>query len=528
MPSKGQVHPSCSLYLIKKMALFHLILAVCFGMPFSVATSHYVRSATSTTSCPSEPCLTLDDYVSNRDLYFITNANFILLEGEHYLNTSLALRNVVNVTMSGAVATRVTIVLLAEAALSCFNSQAIVFHSVDIIYHGKGGSFSKSALVFENSQTQIINVKFIGLVSNNLKSRGVSFIQSRGFLLNCSFLNGYSDYGGAISLQNSSTVVLSGVDFANNSAFMTGGAVFANNSELTFVGETLFFQNKIDSSNFQSGLLGGSAISISQTNVHFIAISNFTENGQTSVQPVSRVGVTVFGGAIFMQQNSLVLIQGEATFNNNSGDSGGAVFSVNSSLTLSGNVKFINNDATSGFGGAISAYSSNINYQEEIIFELNSATSGGAIFIENSIMDCLDNVTFASNTARFRGGAVYIVDSKMTVSGRIDFVENVADGDGGGVGLEGFTAQLVLQTPVTVIFYRNTANFGGALFYLDSNTMYIDQCKPTALEKKDCFFTNGVADISGDVEIHMNFIENHADAGVLCCMEVLYNFAKCY
>lgn len=173
---------------LTKMALFYLILAACFGIPCSSTTSHYVQSTTSTTTCPSEPCLTLDDYVSNSDLYFTTNANFILLEGEHYLNTSLTLRNVFNVTMSGTVATRVTIVLLTETTLSYINSQAIVFNSLDIIYHGKGGSFSKSALVLENSQTQIINVKFVGLVSNFLKSRGISFIQSQANLLNSSSL----------------------------------------------------------------------------------------------------------------------------------------------------------------------------------------------------------------------------------------------------------------------------------------------------------------------------------------------------
>ena len=130
-----------------------------------------------------------------------------------------------------------------------------------------------------------------------------------------------------------------------------------------------------------------------------------------------------------------------------------------------------------------------------------------------SIPLCLDNITFAYNTARFRGGGVYAVDSKVIVSGKINFVENVAEGDGGGMGLEGFTAQLVLQTPITVNFCSNTANFGGALFYLDSNAMYIDQCQSTTVEKKACFFANGVAAVSSDMEIHMNFIENHASAG---------------
>ena len=497
---------------LTKMALFHLIiLATCFGIHCSATTDHYVRSTTSTTTCPSEPCLTLDDYVRNKDLYFTTNTNFVFLEGEHYLNTSLLLRNVFNVTMSGTVATRTTIVLLSAATLLYINSQAIVFNSLDIVYHGKPSDIlSQSALKFESSQTQIINVKFTGLASNNLKSRGISFVQSRANLLNCSFLNGHSDYGGAISMHNSSTVALSGVEFTNNTATMTGGAIFANNSELTFMGETLFLQNKIDSSNSQSGFVGGGAMFISQTNVVFIDISNFTENGQVSVPPVGCINPTVFGGAMFMLENSMILIQGEATFNNNSGNSGGAVFSVNSSLSLSGSVKFINNDATNGFGGAISACSSDLNYQEEIIFEQNSATSGGAVFIDNSILGCLDNITFAYNTARFRGGGVYIIDSRVTISGQVNFVENMAEGDGGGIGLEGFTAQLVLQAPAKINFYSNTAIFGGALFYLDSNAMYIDQCKPTGIEKKACFFT---ADVSNDVEIHMNFTENRASAG---------------
>ena len=51
------------------------------------------------------------------------------------------------------------------------------------------------------------------------------------------------------------------------------------------------------------------------------------------------------------------------------------------------------------------------------------------------------------------------------------------------------------------------------MFYLDSNAVYIDQCQSTTVEKKTCFFANGVAAVSSDMEIHMNFIENHASAG---------------
>ena len=69
-------------------------------------------------SCPSEPCLTLEDCVNNASHYFTSNTSFIFLPGEHSLEDTLALHGVVNVTLRGA-DRRARITVSSGGVISC-------------------------------------------------------------------------------------------------------------------------------------------------------------------------------------------------------------------------------------------------------------------------------------------------------------------------------------------------------------------------------------------------------------------------
>ena len=166
-----------------QMKVLYVILALLYtGFCASGAGVFYVRSKTSDT-CLDNPCLTLSDYIHSTGEYFTSDTNFIFLEGEHDLSDLLVLDNITNLTLSG-VTSKVSIVISAEAGVSCTNSQAIVMSSLMIKYRGKVKEGTHPALLFSNSQSVLIaDVDLTGF------SNAISFIQSTGRITNCAFIS---------------------------------------------------------------------------------------------------------------------------------------------------------------------------------------------------------------------------------------------------------------------------------------------------------------------------------------------------
>ena len=138
------------------------------------ASVFYVRPATSDT-CPGHPCLLLSDYTHNTEEYFTSDTNFVFLEGEHDLSDLLVLDNITNLTLSG-MSSKVSIVMSAEAGVSCTNSQAIVMSSLMIEYRGKVKEDTHSALLFSNSHSVLIaDVHLTGLNEESNDFHAISF-----------------------------------------------------------------------------------------------------------------------------------------------------------------------------------------------------------------------------------------------------------------------------------------------------------------------------------------------------------------
>ncbi len=467
------------------------------------ATAGYIRS-TAQATCPSEPCLLLEEYVSSVAQYFISDTSFVLLEGEHYLNTPLVLSDITSMTLSGN-GSGAVIILSAEAFISYTNSYTISLSSLEVVYAGKTVR-PKSALLFENSHSvQIANVNFTGQITEGGHSQALSYSRSTGDVINCSFSSGHSEYGGAMNV-NSSNITLSGVSYTDNNADASGGAIFADNSRLVFGGTNSFLRNKASAVHFVGNYtVGGGAIFATQTFIELEGFNSFVESG-----PIDPYQHVVLGGAIMLRQASNLRVQGVALFSKNRGNSGAAVFSINSNLSLTGNVSFANNRAPFAMGGAIFALNSVVHCEGNVRFSNNYAITGGAMYIEKSVLNCQGNITFASNSATSRGGGMYAVDSTVAVSGRSNYTENTAE-EGGGMGLEG-TTRLVLQSPVTINFYQNSASLGGGIFFLDSTAMYIAQCQKSTVERLSCFFQLLESVDMASRDIHLNFVENNASS----------------
>ena len=88
--------------------------------PYHTAEVHYIYPPVSG-NCHAQPCLTLGDYLKNASHYFTSNTSFIFLPGEHSLEDTLALHDVVNVTLRGA-DRGATITVSSEGVILCSNS----------------------------------------------------------------------------------------------------------------------------------------------------------------------------------------------------------------------------------------------------------------------------------------------------------------------------------------------------------------------------------------------------------------------
>ena len=502
----------------------------------------------------------LGEYAQDPSRYFTSGSNFTLLDGEHYLNVSLVLNGVIDITIRGSDIEATLVYITTGGSISWINSQNVVLAFLRLKYEGNT-AMSHSAMSFEASSVRISDVKFTGTNREAVYSQAIRMLQSTATIINCNFTGWHSTYGGAI-FTLSSVITLSGYNsFVSNAAEEFGGGIYADNSMLTFTGVNTFQDNRARSyltdNNEEGG--GGGLYSIASY-IRFDGFTIFERNG-----PI-RTGTDLLGGGINVN-NSTLRITGQALFSENSGKFGGciqgynsnislegqvtfsqshmsgtvsllscnfscvgkidftdnsvsgygtAVYSVDSSITFNGEINFTNNTAQFGGGGALYAFRSQVYWQGDITFSNNSVGDyGGGVYIYESVLESVGNVTFRGNSAEYRGGGMYAIDSTANFSGRCSFSENRAV-EGGGMGLEG-NAELVLHSPIVMNFHRNLAiSKGGALLYVTST-----QCQNfSKATYRNCFFGLESESFSGSIVKLLNFTGNNAtDAGT-----ILYGF----
>ena len=78
----------------------HLLILLAPVLSLCGATEYYVRPTEPTnTSCPAQPCLTLNQYTSDSDHYFKPNTVFKFLPGTHHMDRPLTIGNVHNMSL---------------------------------------------------------------------------------------------------------------------------------------------------------------------------------------------------------------------------------------------------------------------------------------------------------------------------------------------------------------------------------------------------------------------------------------------
>ena len=369
-----------------------------------------------TTCTSNNACLTLSDYVNDANQFFTSDTAFVFLEGTHYLNNTLTLCNLYNITFQGSGVSK--IILSAGSNISCTNSSKIFFKSLKMLHSGQVNTGSdKSALYFNDSSSVILlDIFFFRTFQDNFSSRAVRINNSIVQLINCSFKNGFSNEGGALYITWSSVSLNGHNYFNNNTAQFYGGAICGNHSNIYLSGQNIYNKN---------------------------------------------AAIYSSGAAIFAGFRTNITFSGSNTFLNNEAS-----------------LYYDKNTFDRKGGGAISvSYYSTIVIIDVALFINNSANHGGAILIQVSVCHVCGQISFIKNSAVLLGGGVFLETSSMTISGTISFIGNKAR-SGGGISCLIINPDgskpiaMELQEPLNMTFYGNTAKENGSAIHIEDN--YLD------------------------------------------------------
>ena len=446
------------------------------------------------TSCRSysNSCRTFNDYANDADTYFTSDSSFYFMKGTHYLNVTLFISNIVNLSFVG----NESDIILSDGCSIIWNrTSKISWTSLNLRFNATNQIRNNSALCFENSQVVMLSDVSFSRFCFNFFSRAVLAISSSIELENCKFEHGNHSEGGSLCIKDSNVTLLGHSVFMHNTGDV-GGAMFSSNSQIRFDGNSTFVRNKV-----------GSAIYFQSSIISFKGYFEFYDNKfekASQTLKFSNVGTIA-------ALNSFLTMQGVFYFVNNSNVIGGAINLHDTKCLIFGLLKLAGNRAIFD-GGAIYARSSSLTIQSD----------ESAIRFDSFTSECLSksyplSIMFCINSARDFGGAIHLEDSNMTLTGSLVFIANKAK-SGGGISIY-YTSEprisnpnfLVFQEQLKVIFYENVAvEFGGAMHIRDR---YLDTrlCEYLFLYGEiNCFFTMILGFKSA---INLNFTSNQALAG---------------
>ena len=406
-------------------------------------------TASSFSSCPpnSTHCATLSEYAQEAEMYFTSDTTMVFLPGNHVLDTNIKVANVTRLTMcgdssSGNIATVVRngSVGFSFTNMVDFNIHSLAFTSYNFWSYGRHLTASSSALFLQSTQN--------------------------AELVNCSF---HDNLGTALMVHNT-IITLEGNNFMHNQCgcelfsynCKLGCGITAFSSNLTFIGNTIFYEN-----NAIHYYGGTGAIWASVSSLDFDGTNNFIGNS-----------AEWYGGAIHVETNSSLSFNGTSNFSHNSADyDGGAIDAYkNTALTFTGTSSFCNNSAMQG--GAISAnVNTKLTFDGNISFANNTGDSnGGALYLYiSSTFSILAHtiVRWENNHASF-GGAIYVYDANPRI-----YCNKYVTKEKCFFQLSGHNLSKGIESIEMQLFFKNnSADAAGSTLYGGA----IDNCTLTGLD----------------------------------------------
>ena len=394
---------------------------------------HYVKPHENTT-CPGDPCLTLEAYTDANDLYFTSDVEFVFMYGEHYFNANLRLTNLSNVHFQGEELLSdfenqtIQIIFTPLAKLVFVMSSNITMSHLSVSVGGSPTGLSDlfQTIGFQDSTARLFDAFLQGSENNSVSSTAIRCHSSHIDVTNIKIVGAKSTYGAALLLYNS-TATLSGNNiFANNSASNGGGAIFALASSVTISGNNSFEENH--------ALYFGGAIGTQQTTIELTGTVLFIHNKALQFN----------GGAVHVERTQLILNSGRFYFFENSARAlGGAmVISSFSSARIIGNMIVRGNKAI--HGSVVVITFSILVSVGGTLFTDNLAHSGGAISVQINSQMYLSGAVIENNYANFSGGGLLcgqdshaIIENSLMAHNRVDIFGGAIDSSSGSLQLTG-------------------------------------------------------------------------------------------
>ena len=157
----------------------------------------------------------------------------------------------------------------------------------------------------------------------------------------------------------------------------------------------------------------------------------------------------------------------------------GSFFAFNSNVSFSGCARFFNSstpmNATVNFkeGGALSLYQTMLNLQGEARFEYNHAEIGGAIVAAESGIYQSDQVYIVNNSASISGGGLYLAQSELfSLQDSTLFISrNTATEKGGGIyAVSSSIKSVVTGSQDTGLNGKESEQYKGAILNITDNS----------------------------------------------------------
>ena len=474
-------------------------------LPITDAEEIFVRPLEAEDCSSHVPCLTLNEYASDVDQYFVDNTTFTFMSGRHQLNIPLRREEVSNIilhTMDEVVTIQVNFSssrsIPTIAWRSCHNItvSALNFDVIGFTANDEDFSvleFVQTSSVFLSDLTLRGSGRWRAIMLRNVDQASISSLSvfgamsSSGSAVHAMWTSidfyGYNNFtnnsanrggGGAIALYICSSNFFEDFSIFSGNYADYGGAMFVSSGSISMSGTITFEDNTAHN--------GGAIITVN-------SISSFSLSGKASF--INNTA-TAFGGALYCSgPSNHAVISGMVSFISNTASSGGAVFAINvDNLSVSGSISFHRNTANSlgseyGYGGAIDVYISSVNFSGNVVFIKNSASRGGALTLQHSICRLSGSILFENNTAIEEGGALLLHNpearllsvrqSALYMTRTVMFLTNFARQ--GGAIVFGENTGLVLNKSLRADFIKNRADtYGGAIFVSDTCTNNRNSC----------------------------------------------------
>ena len=203
-----------------------ILLAV---ISVSLQDIRYVRpNGDSTTSCPSSPCLSIDQYAEDTTRYFTTGSTFIFLTGNHSIRTTLNITNIYNLTLQGDGHRNGVTMTIRSVNVTGLTIIGLTFNFMHTI---------KSSFLIALKSENII------ILNSTFLSSGVSAIhceRSTITVINSFLQDNKGAYGAAIRISECNLTVIESIFTENKAVY--GGAIDAFKG-LVVLTENTFYLN---------------------------------------------------------------------------------------------------------------------------------------------------------------------------------------------------------------------------------------------------------------------------------------------